>query len=172
MACYRNVLKQKGEPVYDFPATHEFDVGKYHEETMAFPAGRFDNQELPVGGVGGLSQPETGRPAAAVQVDPSVRARCREMRGTNAVVGPRARHRRDCVRSPSLMFIPAEHILPVRRLADKASGCLGRPAVIPSTRFSLVTGVFSPFLTRSRSFWDCSSLNCPASGRVFESPPS
>jgi hypothetical protein len=36
---YRNTLKQKGELVYDVPATHEFDVGKYREETMAFPPG-------------------------------------------------------------------------------------------------------------------------------------
>ena len=36
---YRTALKQKGELVYDVPATHEFDVGKYKEETMAFPPG-------------------------------------------------------------------------------------------------------------------------------------
>ena len=36
---YRTVLKQKGELVFDVPATHEFDVGKYREETMAFPPG-------------------------------------------------------------------------------------------------------------------------------------
>jgi hypothetical protein len=36
---YRTVLKQKGELVYDVPATHEFDVGKYREDTMAFPPG-------------------------------------------------------------------------------------------------------------------------------------
>ena len=36
---YRTLLKQKGELVYDVPATHEFDVGKYREETMAFPPG-------------------------------------------------------------------------------------------------------------------------------------
>jgi len=36
---YRNVLRQKGELVYDVPATHEFDVGKYNEDTMAFPPG-------------------------------------------------------------------------------------------------------------------------------------
>ena len=36
---YRNVLKQKGELVFDVPATHEFDVGRYREETMAFPPG-------------------------------------------------------------------------------------------------------------------------------------
>jgi hypothetical protein len=34
---YRNVLKQKGELVFDVPATHEFDIGKFNEDTMAFP---------------------------------------------------------------------------------------------------------------------------------------
>jgi hypothetical protein len=39
VAYYRTVLKQKGELVYDVPATHEFDVGKYDEDRMAFPPG-------------------------------------------------------------------------------------------------------------------------------------
>jgi hypothetical protein len=39
VAFYRTVLKQKGEVVYDVPATHEFDVGKFDEKTMAFPPG-------------------------------------------------------------------------------------------------------------------------------------
>lgn len=39
VAYYRAALKQKGELVYDVPATHEFDVGKYNEDTMAFPPG-------------------------------------------------------------------------------------------------------------------------------------
>jgi len=33
------MLKQKGELVYEVPATHEFDVGKYDEDRMAFPPG-------------------------------------------------------------------------------------------------------------------------------------
>jgi hypothetical protein len=36
---YRVALKQKGELVYEVPATHEFDVGKYDEDKMAFPPG-------------------------------------------------------------------------------------------------------------------------------------
>ena len=36
---YRNALKQKGELVYEVPATHEFDVGKFDEDRMAFPPG-------------------------------------------------------------------------------------------------------------------------------------
>ena len=39
VAYYRTVLKQKGELVYDVPATHEFDVGRFDEATMAFPPG-------------------------------------------------------------------------------------------------------------------------------------
>ena len=34
---YKTVLKQKGELVYDEPAIHQFDIGKFKEETMAFP---------------------------------------------------------------------------------------------------------------------------------------
>jgi len=36
---YRSVLKQRGELIVDAPATHEFDVGRFREETMAFPPG-------------------------------------------------------------------------------------------------------------------------------------
>lgn len=34
---YRTVLKEKGELVFDVPATHEFIIGKFSEDTMAFP---------------------------------------------------------------------------------------------------------------------------------------
>ena len=36
---YRSVLKQKGELVFEVPPTHEFDVGRYNEDAMAFPPG-------------------------------------------------------------------------------------------------------------------------------------
>jgi hypothetical protein len=36
---YRTVLKQKGELVFESPATYEFDVGRFREESMAFPPG-------------------------------------------------------------------------------------------------------------------------------------
>jgi len=39
VAFYRTALKQKGELIIDAPATHQFDVGKFREETMAFPPG-------------------------------------------------------------------------------------------------------------------------------------
>jgi hypothetical protein len=34
---YRTVLKQKGDVVFEVPATHEFDIGKFNDDTMAFP---------------------------------------------------------------------------------------------------------------------------------------
>ena len=36
---YRTTLKQRGEMTYEVPATHEFDVGKFDEDRMAFPPG-------------------------------------------------------------------------------------------------------------------------------------
>ena len=39
VAYYRIVLKQRGEIVFDVPATHEFDIGKFNEDTMAFAPG-------------------------------------------------------------------------------------------------------------------------------------
>ena len=34
---YRTVLKQKGELVFEEPPVHMFDLGRFREETMAFP---------------------------------------------------------------------------------------------------------------------------------------
>src|SRR5262249_24807486 len=39
VAFSRGALKQKGDLVFDAPATHEFDFGRFKEETMAFPPG-------------------------------------------------------------------------------------------------------------------------------------
>ncbi len=39
VAWYRTILKQKGELVFESPATYEFDVGRFREESMAFPPG-------------------------------------------------------------------------------------------------------------------------------------
>ncbi|BCS35599.1 hypothetical protein TBR22_A48330 [Luteitalea sp. TBR-22] len=36
---YRTQLKDKGDLVYDVPPVHMFEVGKFREETMAFPPG-------------------------------------------------------------------------------------------------------------------------------------
>jgi hypothetical protein len=37
VAYYRTLLKQRGELVFDAPATHMFDIGRFREQTMAFP---------------------------------------------------------------------------------------------------------------------------------------
>src|ERR1700730_8108156 len=39
VSYYRTTLRQKGDVVFDVPATHEFLVGKFREETMAYPPG-------------------------------------------------------------------------------------------------------------------------------------
>jgi hypothetical protein len=36
---YRTILKQKGELVYEVPATHAFDVGRYRRKRWRFPPG-------------------------------------------------------------------------------------------------------------------------------------
>ena len=36
---YKTALKQRGELVYDEPSVHMFDVGRFREESMAFPPG-------------------------------------------------------------------------------------------------------------------------------------
>ena len=39
VAYYRTALKQKGDIVFERPATYMFEVGRYRPETMAFPPG-------------------------------------------------------------------------------------------------------------------------------------
>jgi hypothetical protein len=39
VAYYRTVLKDRGELVFDAPATHMFEVGKFKEAEVAFPPG-------------------------------------------------------------------------------------------------------------------------------------
>jgi hypothetical protein len=36
---YRATLKQKGDLVFEVPAIHMFEVGRFREETMVFPPG-------------------------------------------------------------------------------------------------------------------------------------
>jgi hypothetical protein len=37
VSYYRTMLKQRGELVFEAPATHQFDTGRFREEAMAFP---------------------------------------------------------------------------------------------------------------------------------------
>jgi hypothetical protein len=34
---YRNILKERGNLVFEVPPTHVFEIGRFREETMAFP---------------------------------------------------------------------------------------------------------------------------------------
>jgi hypothetical protein len=60
---YRNVLKQKGDLIYDEPAIHEFDIGRYKEETMAFPPS-VTVKDYTWGGSAGYLNPKRGRQPA------------------------------------------------------------------------------------------------------------
>ncbi len=56
---YRNVLKQRGEVVYEEPPVHMFDVGRFREETMAFPPG-VTVKDYTWGGSAGYLNPRYG----------------------------------------------------------------------------------------------------------------
>ena len=60
---YRTVLKQKGELVYEEPPVHEFDVGKFREESMAFPPG-VTVKDYTWGGAAGYLNPKRGKEPA------------------------------------------------------------------------------------------------------------
>ena len=56
---YRNTLKQRGELVYEQPALHQFDLGRFREETMAFPPS-VTVKDYSFGGTGGYLNPKRG----------------------------------------------------------------------------------------------------------------
>ena len=56
---YRTVLKDRGELVFDAPATHEFDVGKFKETDVAFPPG-VTVKDYTWGGSPGYMNPKPG----------------------------------------------------------------------------------------------------------------
>jgi hypothetical protein len=56
---YRTVLKQRGELVYEEPPIHMFDVGRFREETMAFPPG-VTVKDYTWGGSAGYLNPRRG----------------------------------------------------------------------------------------------------------------
>jgi hypothetical protein len=60
---YKTVLKQKGELVYEEPAIHQFDIGKYKEETMAFPPS-VTVKDYTWGGSAGYLNPKPGKQPA------------------------------------------------------------------------------------------------------------
>ena len=60
---YKNVLKQKGELIYEEPAVHEFDIGRFKEETMAFPPS-VTVKDYTWGGSAGYLNPKRGQQPA------------------------------------------------------------------------------------------------------------
>jgi hypothetical protein len=59
VAYYRNVLKDKGELVFDEPATHMFEIGKFKETEVAFPPG-VTIKDYTSGGSPGFQNPKPG----------------------------------------------------------------------------------------------------------------
>ena len=72
---YRTVLKQKGELVYEAPSTHQFDIGRFREETMAFPPS-VTVKDYTWGGSAGYLNPKRGKQPArfktVIQIVPNV----------------------------------------------------------------------------------------------------
>lgn len=56
---YRNVLRTRGTVVFDTPATHLFEIGRFREDTMAFPPG-VTIKDFAWGGSGGYPNPVRG----------------------------------------------------------------------------------------------------------------
>lgn len=71
---YKTVLKQKGDLVYEEPAVHQFDLGKFKEETMAFPPS-VTVKDYTWGGSAGYLNPKRGNQPARfksiIQIVPS-----------------------------------------------------------------------------------------------------
>jgi hypothetical protein len=56
---YRGVLRERGELVFDAPAVHMFDTGRFREESMAFPPS-VTVKDYTWGGRGGYLNPNRG----------------------------------------------------------------------------------------------------------------
>lgn len=56
---YKTVLKQKGELIYEAPGVHQFDIGRFREESMAFPPS-VTVKDYTWGGAAGYLNPKRG----------------------------------------------------------------------------------------------------------------
>jgi len=56
---YRTTLKQKGELIYEEPPIHQFEIGRFREETMAFPPS-VTVKDYTWGGSAGYLNPKRG----------------------------------------------------------------------------------------------------------------
>jgi hypothetical protein len=74
VSYYRTALKQKGELLFESPPTHQFDIGRYREETMAFPPTVTIKDYTWGGSAGYLNPKREGRPqhfATIIQIVPT-----------------------------------------------------------------------------------------------------
>jgi hypothetical protein len=74
VAYYKTYLKDGGERVFDEPPTHMFEVGRYREETMAFPPGITVKDYTWGGSQGWLNPKPNAQPArfkTIIQIVPS-----------------------------------------------------------------------------------------------------
>jgi hypothetical protein len=56
---YRTVLKQKGDVLFESPPTHQFETGRFRDETMAFPPS-VTIKDYTFGGSPGYPNPNKG----------------------------------------------------------------------------------------------------------------
>ena len=56
---YRTTLKQKGEVLFESPPTHQFETGRFRDETMAFPPS-VTIKDYTWGGSAGYPNPKNG----------------------------------------------------------------------------------------------------------------
>ena len=74
---YRTTLKQKGELVYEAPGVHQFDIGRFREESMAFPPS-VTVKDYTWGGSAGYLNPKRGAQPARfktiIQIVPATSA--------------------------------------------------------------------------------------------------
>ena len=59
MQYYKNTLRQRGDQVFDSPPIHQFDLGRFREDSMAFPPS-VTVKDYTSGGTGGYLNPKRG----------------------------------------------------------------------------------------------------------------
>ncbi len=73
---YKTVLKQKGDELFESPPTHQFETGRFRDETMAF-APSVTVKDYTWGGSAGFPNPTKGvtpeRFATVIQIVPAPR---------------------------------------------------------------------------------------------------
>ena len=71
---YQSTLKNRGTLVFDAPATHVFEIGRFREETMAFPPGVTVKDYTWNGSAGYMNPRRNGQPArfpSIIQIVPA-----------------------------------------------------------------------------------------------------